>query len=82
MSIITLIGIIFAVYKIFADPDIKAASDILIMKKECELKHKNLDENIFLIKENHLRHIEIDISELKQTQVKILTILEERDKQK
>ena len=37
-----------------------------------------IDENISLIKNNHLAHIEESISNLEKNQVKIFAILEER----
>lgn len=85
LSALALIGVIFAIYKYFREPDIKSDKDIAIMENNCENKHKNLDEkiaginsDISFIKENHLRHIEADISFLKESQVKIFTILDER----
>lgn len=77
-GIATLIGIIFVVYKQFTGPDIKAAEEIAVMKATCQLKHQNLDENIIMIKENHLKHIEEDITFLKGKIMRIETILDER----
>jgi hypothetical protein len=74
----TLLGILFVVYKQFTGPDIKAAQEIAIIKEKCKLTHQYLDENLVIIKENHLKHIEEDISMLKEGQVRIETILEER----
>ncbi|KKP97236.1 MAG: hypothetical protein UR99_C0017G0019 [Candidatus Moranbacteria bacterium GW2011_GWD2_36_12] len=78
LQVTTLGGVAFAVYKTFRDPDIDATKEIAILKATCFLKHQNIDENIVLIKNNHLRHIEEDIAFLKNEQTKIITILEER----
>ena len=85
ISILTLLGIIFAIYKFFRDPDIKAEKKISLLEKGCNLRHEYLNKDISniykdlsFIKDNHLLHIEEDISKLKGDVVKILTILEER----
>ena len=85
ISILTLLGIMFAIYKFFRDPDIKAKYEIRQIKETCKMKHEQIDkligsnaENLRLIKENHIAHIEKDIGDIKQTQTQILTILEER----
>jgi len=85
ISILTLLGIGFAIYKYFSDPDQKAAEDIALMRQACGFKHSAIDgtilginENIRLIKENHLRHIEDSIRKSEKTQERILTMLEER----
>ncbi len=89
ISIATLLGILFAIFKFFRDPDIKAGEKIGLMAQSCLLRHQGIDkdiklleENYTLLKENHIRHIENDIGELKITMTKILTILEERNKNK
>ena len=81
--VIAALGGIFSIYDRFSKPDIKAENDIGLLKQGCELKHKGIDkevvdikEDIKLIKENHLRHIEADINEIKLTNTRILTILE------
>jgi len=81
--VIAAIGGIFSIYDRFSKPDIKAENDINLLKQGCRLKHEGLDkevvdikEDIKLIKENHLRHIEADISDIKSKQTAILTILE------
>lgn len=80
---ITVFAAVFSIYDRFSKPDIKAGTDIAVLKDGCKIKHKNLDEKMFgvvedikLIKENHLRHIEADINQINNTQTKILTILE------
>jgi len=80
LSIITLLSIIFFIYKYFRDPDIKSDQEIQLIKQNCELKHKFIDENIFGIKENHLKHLESDMADVKINICRILTILEERNK--
>lgn len=85
ISVITLLGMLFAIYKYFRDPDQKAAEDIALMKQACGYKHQAIDkqvadinENINIIKENHLKHIEEGMRRAETTQERILTILEER----
>ena len=87
VSILTFVGIMFAIYKFFSDPDIKAKYEIEQIKTSCKMRHKQIDESIKknaddlnFIKENHINHIERDISDMKQDMVKVLTILEEREK--
>jgi hypothetical protein len=91
---INILIVVFLVYHFFRNPDIKAEKDIALMEAECILKHKRIDErdtetkedmkemkdDIRLIKENHLVHIEKNISEMRGSIIKILTILEERNK--
>jgi len=87
ISITTLGGIIFAIFKFFRDPDVNAKEKMELLSQGCLLRHQGIDkdikglqENYTLLKENHIRHIESDISELKISIGKILTILEERNK--
>ena len=89
ISILTLLGIMFAIYKFFRDPDIKAKYEIRQIKETCKMKHEQIDKSIErnandlrLIKENHIAHIEKDIAEIQKDMVKVLTILEEREKNK
>ena len=89
ISILTLVGFIVIGYRYFRDPDVKAEQEINQIKTTCELKHAGIDKAITtnakdlkFIKENHLVHIERDMGELKQDMVKVLTILEEREKNK
>lgn len=79
----SVVGGVIAIYDRFTKPDIKADNQIGLLKQGCELKHKGIDkevvdikEDIKLIKENHLRHIEADINDIKLTNTRILTILE------
>ena len=80
ISIATLLVMIVGFYRFFRDPDVKNQEEINLMKETCKIRHGVIDENIVMIKENHLRHIESDITELKMNITKILTILEEREK--
>lgn len=94
ISIATLGGIIFAIYKTFTDPDIKAATRLEKIETSCPLKHdkinyvineikeslKSLDASMLLIKENDIKHIENEMRRMSDVQTKILTILEERSK--
>ena len=77
-GLITIAGVFFLVYKTFTDPDIKVAKTVEAMQIACKIKHKYLDENIVGIKENHLKHLEIDMAYVKGQLIKISTILEER----
>lgn len=86
ISVCTLVGFVFIIYKTFTDPDVKSAKKIEVMEGQCELKHLRLDEittelknAILLIKENHLPHIEKDVRAISMAQTEILTILKERN---
>lgn len=78
LNIVTLLGVMFVVYNHFRDPDINAKTEIELLKQSCRLKHNNIDGELILIKENHLKHIEADVKELNNKQIRILTILDER----
>lgn len=81
IGIINILGIIFAVYLYFRNPQIKTdqvtiklADDVLSLQKQ-----------IIEIKETHLRSVELDIktltsavNELSKTVVKLSTIIDER----
>lgn len=93
ISVITLAGVIIAMYKFSNDPDNRADKQIGINEASCVEKHKRVDEileetksnfieiksDIRLIKENDLKHIEQEMRKISQQQTKILTILEYRD---
>ena len=81
--IISVVGAIFNIYDRFTKPDIKAGTDISLLKQNCALTHKSLDTQILeinnrfeRIENNHINHIEKDIRDINNTQTKILTILE------
>ena len=85
ISGITIIGVIFAIYKYFREPDIKMDKEVAVMKKGCEDKHQNIDQrigeinkSIDFIKNNHLRHIESDVAFLKEKHIEMFTMLNER----
>lgn len=81
ISIITfLVVIFFIIYDRFLKPDNDIKSEVSKMKESCKLKHEYLDENIVMIKENHLKHLEADVAQLKNDMTRVLTILEERFK--
>lgn len=82
ISLLTLGGIIFAIYKSFNDKDIKVGGrldilDALIAEKERthDRTFAAIERDMTLIKENHLKHIEEDISALKGDLKAILAIL-------
>lgn len=84
-SVITFIGIIFLIYKQFSDPDIKAETEIGLLKQGCSFKHESIDKDIReinkaigFIKENHLTHIESSLKNHDEKFIKLFTILEER----
>lgn len=66
MPFVTLVGVIFVVYRQFREPDIKANDRLNLIEQRCLFTHKNIDENILAIKENHLRHLEEDMREIKE----------------
>ena len=89
-QIIPTIGVLFLIYNHFKNPDIKAAKDINEIRTSCPLKHEKLDyiiaqinknldamnQRITLLQENDIKHIELEMREMANTQTKILTILE------
>jgi len=96
ISSATLLAFVIGVYKFSNDPDIRAEKANAMNHVACNERHKRLDEileemrNRFisidkmltLIKENDMKHIELEIRKMSQQQTKILTILEYRDKEK
>lgn len=85
LSGITLIGVIFAIYKYFREPDIKTDKEMELLKQSCQFKHSAIDSSILginksiaFIKENHLTNIEASVKALEEGQIKLFTILEER----
>jgi hypothetical protein len=85
ISILTLLGLLFVAFRGFTEPNKKQDEEIAVSNATCELRHKNLDENIAkinsvltLIQENDLKHIETRMTSLELGQVKIETILNER----
>lgn len=68
ISLLTLFGFGIAAYKFSKDPDelIKSRQDIVETKQEAMDKYiAHFIEDVKIIKENHLRHIEGDISNIK-----------------
>jgi len=72
-SSLSIIATAFNFYKHFRNPDINASKRLSIIETTCPIKHKTLDDAIAtfarsleLIKENHLRHIEGDISKINE----------------
>ena len=66
LAILGPIGIIFAfaVKEFFSYLKSKKIEHIYATKEACDLKHQRIDENILLIKENHLKHLESDVKEI------------------
>lgn len=85
LQTLTLLGIIFAIHRSVTDPDNKAKNRLDIMETVCPIRHNSVDGvietmqgEITLIKENHLRHIEKDIAEMKGDMKAILAVLNDR----
>lgn len=85
IGIVTLFGFAFIIYRSYADPNKKQDEELAVNNATCELRHKNIDDNIakinsilFLIQENELKHIENRMNALELGQVRIETILNER----
>ena len=81
--VIMIVGVIFLVYKTFNDPDNAAKSRLDVLEASCILKTKSIRESfssikvdVSDIKNNHLFHIENDISDIKVTLASIETALE------
>ena len=70
--------LLFLVYDRFLKPGTNLEQELAVMKQACQLKHEVLDENIVMIKENHLAHIEETMRKQSEDIVRIFTILEER----
>lgn len=82
LSVLMLIGIIITVYRTFRDPDENAASRIRVLEQILEERKQTTERAIWLIqgeisliKENHLHHIEKDISEVKGDIKALLAII-------
>ena len=70
----TLLGMIWFVFNQVRNPDDRADKEIAILKEKLSMSCEQLK----LMKENHLPHIESEMRKLSENQVKIFTILEER----
>lgn len=95
-SLASSIGVLFLVYNHFRNPDIKASERIDKIETACPLKHEKQDyviqeiqknmkvisDSLLLLKENDIKHIELEMRELANTQTKILTILEYKEGKK
>lgn len=95
-SFASSVGVLFLVYNHFRNPDIKASERIDKIETSCPLKHEKQDyviqeiqknmkaisDSLLLLKENDIKHIELEMRELANTQTKILTILEYREGKK
>ena len=84
-SIGAIVAMIILFYRTFRDPDIKTEKDVDVMRAQCVGKHNLIDqqiiqinENLNLIKVNHINHIETDIKELTLGLMEIKTMLNER----
>ena len=82
VSLLTLLGMLIGLYKFSRDPDERMKNRQAVFEERCAIQHKNLDtlianfyQDISLIKENHLRHIEADISNIKGDLKEIKSVL-------
>jgi len=85
VSVGTLLGMVIFAYKIFKDPDDEAKNRINLIEQGCKNRIKSCDKifdsistDLHDVKENHLRHIESDISDLKADVKSILAVLKDR----
>ena len=85
VSAISIIGVIFLIYKYFREPDIKADKELALLQQGCTIKHGTLDKeisdinkSITFIKENHLSHIEASLKTHDEKFVMLFTMLDER----
>lgn len=85
IPILTLAGILLTVYKSWERPNKRQDKAIGEMKVACNLKHKQIDANqteikgeLAFIRDNHLKHIEASMAEMRTEQATIRTILDER----
>jgi hypothetical protein len=52
ISLLTLMGIIFAIYKYFRDPDVKNATGLAEVQLALDFRNKEIDKEFLTIKEN------------------------------
>lgn len=81
ISVANLVGLLFAVYLYFRNPQIKSDQDSIRSKDEIE----NIKKQIQEIKETHLKTVEQDIknlttsvNDLSKTVIRLATIIDER----
>lgn len=81
LNIVTIVGIIFAVYLYFRNPQIKTDQTTIKLRDDIT----DLQRQITDVKETHLKSVESDIktltssvNELSKTVVKLATIIDER----
>lgn len=87
ITLATLIGLVVAVYKFSRDPDEDAKNRLNLIEKTCVIRKEvyeklfnTITRDIALIKENHLRHIELDIGKIKGDVKVIKTLLRQLNK--
>ena len=88
ISICTLLGFIFVVYRTVRDPDITADKSISLLKDQISYERKITDKSLE-IQQNHLHSLEGEVSlqreeiiKLREEVIKLGTIIEERLPQK
>lgn len=84
ISVLTLLAMIFAVYKYFRNPDIKADKEICLLKQELK-EHKDMSSELIKTNQNCLHSLEKEVASLKGEVngvnleiVRLGTIIEER----
>jgi len=89
VGLLSIIKFVMDIVKNVSNPNIEQDKKIIQLEDGCSYKHKAIDEKfqaigatLTLIQENHLRHIEADVAQLKSDTRDIFTILNERLPQK
>jgi len=84
ISIATLLGIVFAIYKYFRTPDEKAATEILILKRDLEEQKKmsfemvKTNQNCIHGLEEKIKGQQDELGKLSNKVVELATIINER----
>jgi len=90
LSVGQLLAMLIGGYIFLSRPAEKATDKINIMSSNCTIRHSRIDEifketkdaikiinsSLLLIKENDIKHIEMEMRRMSEVQTRILTILE------
>lgn len=68
--------LLFLLYDRFFKPEANTDKELALIKEGCRLRHESIDENLILIKENHLQHIEKTMKDISDRLIRIETKLE------
>ena len=84
LSILTVLGVLFSIYKAFKDPDVKADKEINLLRAEVE-KQKEINLQMLKTNQNCIHSLELEVkaltTELNNTNLivaKLATIIDER----